>query len=653
MALGAALVRSLAGLATVVVAAGLRLWSLDRNGFGNPYYAAAVRSMLKTPSNFFFVAFDPTGFLAVDKPPLAFWLQAASAWLFGYHGLSLLVPQALLGVGSVALTLHLVGRAFGAASGVLAGLFLAVTPVCVADDRTNLPDSTLLFVLLLAAWALSHAVETGRWRSLLASAALVGAGYNVKLTAGLFIVPAFCLVWLLAAPGSIWVRAGRLAVAAGVAAVAALSWSVVVDLTPPTRRPYVGGSRWNSALHLGLVANTVDKILGRRGPTPSTRLPGAPQGAEPAGGGPPGFGGRPGPLRFAEPLWAGEITWLVPLAVVGTAMGAASVFGRGRAGPALLLWAGWLVTDWAVFSFVRGHLHEYYSNVMGPPVAALAGASTVALYDGWRRGGWRATMLPLALAVTLAWQGLVLGHFPEWQHKLWPVMLAMAGTGVLGLVGARVLRRRGAPSYWEPAWMAVAVVSLLVAPTAWSLMPILARGGDRMNPMADPSILAPRPAGIPFMGHPPFELDPRGTRKLAAFLLANRHGEAVVLAAMDHFLAAPLIVEADLPAISLGGFSGDDCVFSPAEFEAMVNRGQLRFVLVAPGQGQGNPAILDWVRRHGRRVDPALWRVDLPDEPPGGNPEPRAQADLRPFFAELRRWTDLYDLRSDLGLRRP
>jgi 4-amino-4-deoxy-L-arabinose transferase-like glycosyltransferase len=506
-----------------------------------------------------------------------------------------------------------------------------------------------MFVLLLAAWALNVALETGRWRHLLTSAALVGAAYNVKLTAGLLVVPAFALVWLVAAPGSIRSRAGGLAAAAVVAAAAALSWSIIVDLTPPTRRPYVGGSRLNSALHLGLVANAFDKM---RGPRHRASPAGASGGDSTAGGGPPGFGGRPGPLRFAEPLMAGEITWLFPLALAGTGA-AACVPGRRQARSALVLWACWLLTDWTVFSWFRGHFHEYYSNVMGPPVAVLAGAGTVALHDAWRRGSWRAVMLPLAVAATLTWQGVVLGHFPEWRRWLWPAMLATAGTGGIGLLATRILHRRVTSSRWEPISVAALVASLVLAPLAWSIIPMVALGGDRMNPMADPSILGPHPVGVPFIGHPAFELDSTGTRKLADFLCANRNGEVVVMAAMDHFLAAPLIVESDLPAISLGGFSGGDQVFTLPEFAAMVGRGQLRFVLVASNQGHGNPAILDWIRRRGRPVDPALWRVDPPDEPSAGDPPLRAEALVRLFFAERRRETTLYDLRPDLAVRRP
>jgi hypothetical protein len=68
------------------VAAGLRLWGLDQNGFGNEYYAAAVRSMALSAHNFFYAAFDPAGFISVDKPPVALWMQVASTKLLGFSG---------------------------------------------------------------------------------------------------------------------------------------------------------------------------------------------------------------------------------------------------------------------------------------------------------------------------------------------------------------------------------------------------------------------------------------------------------------------------------------------------------------------------------------------------------------------------------------
>ena len=122
-------------LAVLSTAGALRLWRLDRNGFGNEYYTAGVRSMSLSWHNFLYNSFDPAGFVSIDKPPVALWIQVASVKLFGFHALAVLVPQALLGVAAVALLYHLVRRTFGGAAGLLAALFLAISPVSVAARR--------------------------------------------------------------------------------------------------------------------------------------------------------------------------------------------------------------------------------------------------------------------------------------------------------------------------------------------------------------------------------------------------------------------------------------------------------------------------------------------------------------------------------------
>jgi 4-amino-4-deoxy-L-arabinose transferase-like glycosyltransferase len=252
-------------LAVTLVAASLRLWSLDQNGYGNFYYAAAVRSMLVDWNNFFFGSFDPAGFLTVDKPPVAIWMQALSARVFGYSGLSLLVPQALLGTGSVVLTYFLVRRIFGRGAGLSAALMMALTPISVAVDRDNLPDTSLVFVLLLASWALARATESGALRPLLLAAALVGVGFNIKMLAAFVVLPAFYLTYFLLAPVRWWVRIRDLTVATLVLALVSASWSIAVELTPPEDRPYIGGSKTNSAFELALGYNGLGRVFGGSG----------------------------------------------------------------------------------------------------------------------------------------------------------------------------------------------------------------------------------------------------------------------------------------------------------------------------------------------------------------------------------------------------
>jgi 4-amino-4-deoxy-L-arabinose transferase-like glycosyltransferase len=144
----------------LVLGARLRAWHLNQPGFGTQYYAAGVMSMLESWHNFFFNSFDPAGFVSIDKPPLAFWLQAASAKILGFSGLSIRLPQVIEGVASIALLYHLVQRRSGRSAGFLAALFLAITPISAAVDRSNNTDSCLVLVLLAAALALSIAAES-------------------------------------------------------------------------------------------------------------------------------------------------------------------------------------------------------------------------------------------------------------------------------------------------------------------------------------------------------------------------------------------------------------------------------------------------------------------------------------------------------------
>lgn len=266
--------------AILLLAAFLNFYRLSQEGFANLYYAAAVQSMLSSWHNFFFVSFDAGGFVSVDKPPLGLWVQAGSALLFGFKGWSLLLPQALAGVLSVALLYHLVQPVFGQLAGLVAALVLALTPISVAANRNNTMDSLLVLTSLLAAWAAGKAAGSSRLRWLVLCAALVGVGFNIKMLQAFLVLPAFFLLYLAAARLPLWKRLAHLAVASLVVMVISLSWAIIVDLTPPGQRPYVGSSQnntvmelvtgHNGARRLGMIA----ALLGLdSGPSPRPGLP--------------------------------------------------------------------------------------------------------------------------------------------------------------------------------------------------------------------------------------------------------------------------------------------------------------------------------------------------------------------------------------------
>ena len=177
-------------LVLLAVAGVLNLWGLSINGWANTYYSAAVSSMAASWHNFLFASMDPSGLMTVDKPPLSLWVQALSARVFGFHPLSLLVPQAMMGiVAAAALLYDLIRRRFGRAAGFVAGLALATTPIIVAVSRHNNPDELLVLCCVAALWFALRALDSGRMRWLVLSGVAVGLGFETKMGVALMIVP--------------------------------------------------------------------------------------------------------------------------------------------------------------------------------------------------------------------------------------------------------------------------------------------------------------------------------------------------------------------------------------------------------------------------------------------------------------------------------
>lgn len=238
----------------------LNLVNLSKEGYANGYYAAAVRSMTVSFKNFFFVAFDPTGFVTIDKPPLGFWLQAISAKIFGFSGWSIILPQALAGIISVITIYFIVRKAFGSTAGLLSALFLAVTPVFVAVSRNNTIDNTLVMFLLFACLALSKAAEKGKLKYLILSMALVGVGFNVKMLQAYLVVPALYITYLLSTATSIKKRIVHLAAGTVVLIAVSLSWALIVDSIPASSRPYVDSTTNNRVMQLISGHNGTERL---------------------------------------------------------------------------------------------------------------------------------------------------------------------------------------------------------------------------------------------------------------------------------------------------------------------------------------------------------------------------------------------------------
>jgi 4-amino-4-deoxy-L-arabinose transferase-like glycosyltransferase len=564
----------------LLIAAALRLWRLEDNGFGTAYYAAGVRSMLQGVGLFFYNAFDPAGFISLDKPPVAFWIQTAFAALLGYSGWAIHLPQALAGIVSVGLLHRLVRRSFGVPAGLAAALLLALSPIAVAVDRSNNTDSWLVLFLLLAATLALR----GRGLSLAASMVLLGIAFNVKMMAALVCGPALLAAWLLTTKLD-WHRClGWMAASGATLIVVSLSWAAAFDLTPKDQRPYAGSSRDNSMLELIVMHNALERFVRPERQVP----PGTPSGTPPAPA--PRFAAYEnvpvGPLRLAQPTLAPQVAWMLPLAVIGV------VFGWRRRRAPTALWMLWATAYGAVYSAAGGIFHAYYLATLAPPLAALAG---IGGFELWRRGPRH---LATGLAVTALWQGYVAASALGWD-SWWlaaPVLALLAG-------GAALWRDKRPPAL-------IGGLLLLILPTAWTLSALFAPGNLTL-----PSASLVRWLGRDDGRGPILSRDWRALTddpKLAAFLQDNRGKARFLMAAPNALLAAPVIVRTGQPVMAFGGFFGTDPVMGVEAFARLVERGEVRYAVLGSARRQSE--FERWVIAHGRPVDPSLWR-SLPPEP--------------------------------------
>ncbi len=437
----------------------LYLWDLTRNGWANDFYAAAVQAGTKSWKAFFFGSFDSSNFITVDKTPGSLWVMELSGRIFGFSQWSMLAPQALEGVASVLLLYAAVKRWFGSGAGLVAGLALALTPVAALMFRFNNPDALLVLLMTAAAYTLVRALENGRSKWLVFTGLLLGFAFLAKMLQAFLVVPGFAAAYLWAGPPRIGRRIWQTALmGAGIIAGAGW-WILAAELTPAADRPYFGGSTNDNILQLAIGYNGLGRLTGNE--------TGSIGGGGRGGGGGSSFGGSTGILRLFQSEFGGQISWLLPAALISLA---AMIWVSRRAArtdrtrAAALLWGGWVLVTGLVFSYMDGIIHPYYMVALAPGIAALVGIGAVALWQ--ERTGLAGRMaLATGIAVTAAWAFVLLGRTPDWLPWLrWVIVIA--GAAAAGLVLARPWlagraartaggwrwsrRRSGWP--WWPGW---------------------------------------------------------------------------------------------------------------------------------------------------------------------------------------------------------
>ncbi len=429
----------------------LNLWGLSINGWANTYYSAAVRSMTTSWHDFLFASLDKSGLMTVDKPPLSLWVQALSARVFGFHPLSLLVPQALMGVAAVGLTYDLVRRRFGRPAGFIAGLALATTPVAVAVSRHNNPDELLVLCSVAALWFGLRGLETGRTRWLVLSGVAVGLGFETKMAVALMVVPGIVAAYMWVAPRGRIAALRQLFAGGAAMIVVGGAWPLLVMLTPAADRPWISGTSDNSILSLIFGYNGLGRLAGQSGG------PGA------IGGGGAGgtlFGGATGPFRLLQQGLGDQAGWLLGFAVVaGIALLVVSRLRRSDPRTAwLMIVGGAFLTTAVAFSFARGIFHPYYVSLLAPFAAALIGAGVGMMIA---RGRSARIIAPLALTGGMITELVVLGEVGGALSWAVPVSIAVGGACAILLALELAPRTRA-------VLVAVGLAALMAAPATWA-----------------------------------------------------------------------------------------------------------------------------------------------------------------------------------------
>ncbi|WP_377645437.1 ArnT family glycosyltransferase [Oryzobacter terrae] len=595
-------------VALLVVTAAAYLWNLSASGWANAFYSAAVQAGADSWSAFFWGSFDASNAITVDKPPAALWAMALSVRLFGLSSFAILLPQVLMGVGTVAVVHATVRRRFGPAAGLLAGAALALTPVAVLMFRFNNPDALLTLLMALAAWAALHAVDKGSIRWMALAGVFVGLGFLTKTLQVLLVVPALGLAWVLFADTTIGRRLLGSLAAAGAMVASAGWWVAVVELVPASMRPYVGGSQTDSFLELTFGYNG----LGRLDGTEVGRV---------GGGGGGGFSTDVGLFRMFDSSVGGQISWLLPAALLLLVAGLAF---RGRSPrtdsrrAAYVVMGGWLLVTALTFSLMQGIFHQYYTVALAPAIAAVVGMGAA---EAWERRDRLAGAAVLAGATLAAagWGFVLLSRTTEYAGWLRLLVLALGvaaaallllagrlhGTGVrAAAVAAVVAALAGPAAYSETTLASGHTGSIVTAGPATGGGPGgggmrggvpggmpggatgPAAGGATGGTAAGPGGATGATTGGGGMGGLLDATTPDA--EVVAALTADAGSFTWVAAAVGSQNAAGLQLATGQPVMAIGGFNGSDPAPTLAEFQQDVADGRIHYFLSGGGFGRQN-----------------------------------------------------------------
>lgn len=648
-----------------ILSFGLNFYAISKLGFGNAYYAAAIKSMSLSFKNFFYVSFDPAGVVSVDKPPLGLWIQTVFVLIFGYHGWAMLLPQALAATGSCIMMYALISKYFGRPAGLISALVFALTPAVVVAARNNTMDTQLILALLTAAWFLFKSLETGKWRYLFICAVFVGLGFNIKMLQAYMILPGVVIVYLVFAKGKFTKRLIAGAISLVIMAAISFAWVLAVDLTPASERPYVGSSTNNTVTELIIGHNGLERLYGSGGgmgtshsinigglnggldynfnrqndgqggqfgsasmqhgsalfgitnPGNNTQTPiHSPDGHKPGDGnmkggqfGAPGGGneiGTTGIFRLWSTSLYGQATWLVVLALfcIVVKLRKFDIKNLTVRQGMFIFWIVWLVTMYAFFSFAS-FWHRYYLCMFAPGIAGLAGIGIPEMVRSFRdKRGWKQILLPLSLLSSFAIEIFYVWSYSALRAWLAPVMIGSAAVSLL-LMAFHYIKPKKKIILAAAGFM---LIALLSAPFYWSLTAVLYVEQNSTLPYAGPELAASTEVRGMTPNQEVLTTGDSGTLALEKYLVEHYKEGSYLVVSQRANDVAQFIVDTGLPAVAYGGFLGSDNAITLDRLKELVSEGKVTCFMISGQNGNINSELTAYVKQNATLIKPSEYQ---------------------------------------------
>lgn len=607
----------------------LSFFLLHKSGFLNEYYAVSVRSMLTSFKNWFFLSYDPNGFLSVDKPPLGLWIQSLCVLIFGFNIYSLVLPQAISASLSVLLIFIIVKRYFGSAEGLISSLTLAVTPIFIALTRNTKADLQMIFILLLAFYFLILSVEKGKIRFLFISFIFFGLAFNIKSLQTFLVLPAFLIFYFFSVNKNIKLgkikKAVLLFIGFNILMIIGLSWNFIVDNTPKDKRPFVGGSISNTRMDLtfgyngiirlmpGDVLNLLTHRLNNSNETQQEKS----------------FDdettnffeleiGRPGFLRMINYQMADQITWMLPVIIFGFIAAFLILKKNGEDERNkfhfVMFWIAWLVPSIIIFSIV-GFIHRHYVNMLSCGFAALTGIGAVSLWKLYKNEkSGISILLSVALLLNCAYSIFILKRYYNWK-PVW-IMIPLCILGIILSIVLIIIKLIKIDFKYKDNIKIIITsfifVILFLPCFVWSLTPMI-YGDAPILSYAGPNLKMPpleeMTANQKEISNLLKKIYYYKLTELREYLERKYEHEKYLVAIPNVILGTNMMLVSGKPVMAMGGYYGRDKILSPEKLKELAGNNDVKYFLLTVAMELPDD-ITNWIIKNCEFIEPSEWREE-------------------------------------------